>query len=95
MTKKWICECDLCGAQMRQYENYILEFRPELPQNQVGTVESWDICPECKGILLEFFKTRKNREPQTNSEDIPIFNVHLATNQTGSNNLYAEDENKE
>ena len=65
MSKKMMTICDLCGGIVER--GYILEMREDLPQNSTGTMESWDVCPDCKGALLAFFRSKQQ-------SDIPIIN---------------------
>jgi len=64
MTKKYVVECDKCGKLCEQNTTFIMEIRPDLPQNQVATVLSWDLCPECKSVFEEFMR----------KSDVPILN---------------------
>lgn len=66
MSKKMMTVCDLCGGIVEK--GYVLELREDLPQNSAGTVESWDLCPDCRGVLKDFFKSRQQ-------SDIPVIQV--------------------
>ena len=59
MTKKYVVECDLCGTYCEEHETFVMEIRPDLAPGQSGDVEKWDVCPNCKVVLLDFFKSRK------------------------------------
>jgi len=69
MTRKMMVECDLCGGYHEEHTTYIMEMRPDLAQGQTGDVENWDVCPECRKVLLDFFRSRKG-------SDIPIIEVN-------------------
>lgn len=66
MTKKMMTICDLCDTVVEK--GYILELREDLPMNQTGDVMSWDLCPQCRQTLLDFFQSRK-------PSDVPIINT--------------------
>ena len=68
MTKKMMTICDLCEAVVEK--GYILELREDLPINQAGNVMSWDLCPQCRQTLLDFFQSRK-------PSDVPIINNNV------------------
>lgn len=69
MTKRFIVECDICGAHCEEHETFIMEMRADLPDGQTSEVERWDVCPECRKTLLDFFRSRKG-------SDIPIIEVN-------------------
>lgn len=65
MTKKMMTICDICEDVVEN--GYVLEMRRDLPENQLGSVERWDLCPECRDVLLAFFNSKKQ-------SDVPIIN---------------------
>ena len=73
MSKRMMTICDLCGTVVEK--GFIIEMREDLPQNAVGTVESWDVCPQCRQTLDDFFKSKK-------PSDVPIY-PGIPLNNTG------------
>ena len=71
MTKKYVVECDLCGEYCDEHRTFVMELRPDLAPGQSGDVEKWDVCPNCRVVLLDFFKSRKPIPPIIKIDDVP------------------------
>ena len=70
-------KCDICDAVYDEHTGFVMEIRPDLDQGQSGDVEKWDMCPDCKKTMKNFFQSRKE-------SDIPILPNTVTTVTSGS-----------
>lgn len=68
MSKITCVKCDLCGKIDEELSCYTMEIRKNLPQNAAGTVETFDLCPDCKNTLGTWIQSKK-------PSDVPIINT--------------------
>lgn len=74
MTKVTVTKCDICGALTENA--YIIEMRADPGVTVLNTItagdekDHWDVCPDCRKTLLEFFMSRN--KPVSDVPVIPV-----------------------